>query len=208
MGRKRSLPRPRGVTPAAPASPRRVKEERSVRHPSPAARAMAIEDLARDLLDEELDERARRLRVHQMKRLGGENDRRGPPVGAEHLGHVRRIGPQVVVAAHHREDGLLVRDVDERLELHRARPAVRLRRERVAQIVGRALSRIGEQLAKNPWIETVKVRRYFPHTLTIDIAEREPAAMVKGRVLTLSRCAGGFECRLEKPAARRCVRKN
>lgn len=40
------------------------------------------------------------------------------------------------------------------------------------------LSRIGEQLAKNPWVEKVKVRRYFPHTLIIDIVEREPVAVV------------------------------
>jgi cell division septal protein FtsQ len=40
------------------------------------------------------------------------------------------------------------------------------------------LTRIGEQLAKNPWIEKVQVRRYFPHTLTIDITEREPVAVV------------------------------
>jgi cell division septal protein FtsQ len=40
------------------------------------------------------------------------------------------------------------------------------------------LSRVGEQLMKNPWAEKVKVRRYFPHTIAIEIVEREPAAIV------------------------------
>ncbi len=45
-------------------------------------------------------------------------------------------------------------------------------------MLGLRLRRIGEQLAKNPWVEKVKVRRYFPHTLVIDISEREPIAVV------------------------------
>lgn len=40
------------------------------------------------------------------------------------------------------------------------------------------LSRVGEQLMKNPWAEKVRVRRYFPHTLAIEITEREPVAIV------------------------------
>lgn len=40
------------------------------------------------------------------------------------------------------------------------------------------LSRIGEQLSKNPWVETVQVRRYFPHTLSVAVVEREPVAVV------------------------------
>jgi cell division septal protein FtsQ len=40
------------------------------------------------------------------------------------------------------------------------------------------LKRVGEQLQKNPWAEKVKVRRYFPHTLAIEISEREPVAIV------------------------------
>lgn len=40
------------------------------------------------------------------------------------------------------------------------------------------LKRVGEQLMKNPWVEKVKVRRYFPHTLAIEITEREPVAVV------------------------------
>ena len=45
-------------------------------------------------------------------------------------------------------------------------------------MLGLRLKRIGEQLAKNPWIEQVRIRRYFPHTLSIEIAEREPVAVV------------------------------
>jgi cell division protein FtsQ len=37
---------------------------------------------------------------------------------------------------------------------------------------------IGEHLLKNPWVEKVNVRRYLPHTLTIEITEREPVAVV------------------------------
>ncbi len=45
-------------------------------------------------------------------------------------------------------------------------------------MLGLRLRRIGEQLAKNPWVETVQVRRYFPHTLSIEVAEREPVAVM------------------------------
>ena len=37
---------------------------------------------------------------------------------------------------------------------------------------------IGEHLMKNPWVEKVKVRRFLPHTLAIEITEREPVAVV------------------------------
>jgi cell division protein FtsQ len=40
------------------------------------------------------------------------------------------------------------------------------------------LGKIGEQLEKNPWIESVRVKRYFPHTLTVDVTEREPVAVI------------------------------
>ncbi len=40
------------------------------------------------------------------------------------------------------------------------------------------LSRMGEQLAKNPWIESVRVRRNFPHSLSISVVEREPVGVV------------------------------
>lgn len=39
------------------------------------------------------------------------------------------------------------------------------------------LKRIGEQLAKNPWVEKVRVRRYLPGTLVVEIVEREPVAI-------------------------------
>lgn len=40
------------------------------------------------------------------------------------------------------------------------------------------LRRVGEQIEKNPWVDTVKVRRYYPHTLAIEITERQPVAVV------------------------------
>lgn len=40
------------------------------------------------------------------------------------------------------------------------------------------LTRIGGNLGKNPWFEDIKVRRRFPGTLSIDVIEREPAAVV------------------------------
>ena len=43
---------------------------------------------------------------------------------------------------------------------------------------GLNLRRIGVQLEKNPWIKTVRVKRYFPHTLAIEVTEREPVAIV------------------------------
>ena len=45
-------------------------------------------------------------------------------------------------------------------------------------MLGISLQGIGEQIAKNPWVDQVKVRRYFPHTLTLEVAEREPVAVV------------------------------
>ncbi len=43
---------------------------------------------------------------------------------------------------------------------------------------GLDLRRIGAQLEKNPWIKTVRVKRRFPHTLAIEVTEREPVAIV------------------------------
>ena len=40
------------------------------------------------------------------------------------------------------------------------------------------LKKTGEQLAINPWVETVKVRRYYPDTISISLTEREPLAVV------------------------------
>lgn len=40
------------------------------------------------------------------------------------------------------------------------------------------LKRMGEQLSQNPWVETVRIRRYFPDSLSISVTEREPVAVV------------------------------
>ncbi len=37
---------------------------------------------------------------------------------------------------------------------------------------------VAEQIKKNPWVEKVKVNRYFPHTMSIEVSEWEPAAIV------------------------------
>jgi cell division protein FtsQ len=44
-------------------------------------------------------------------------------------------------------------------------------------MLGMKLPKIVEQLTKNPWVEEVKVTRYFPHTLSITVAERSPQAV-------------------------------
>jgi cell division septal protein FtsQ len=44
-------------------------------------------------------------------------------------------------------------------------------------MLGLRLRRIGEQLAKIPWVEKVRVRRYFPGSLVVEIREREPQAI-------------------------------
>jgi cell division protein FtsQ len=43
---------------------------------------------------------------------------------------------------------------------------------------GLRLRSIGEQIGKNPWVSQVKVRRYLPNTLSIEIAERQPVAVI------------------------------
>ena len=40
------------------------------------------------------------------------------------------------------------------------------------------LKRMGEQISQNPWVETVRIRRYYPDGLSIAIVEREPLAVV------------------------------
>lgn len=40
------------------------------------------------------------------------------------------------------------------------------------------LRKIGECIEKEPWVESVRIKRYFPHTLAIQVCEREPAAIV------------------------------
>jgi len=44
-------------------------------------------------------------------------------------------------------------------------------------MLGLKLPRMVAQLSKNPWIEQAQVRRYFPHTLSITLAERTPQAV-------------------------------
>ena len=40
------------------------------------------------------------------------------------------------------------------------------------------LKHMGEQLAQNPWVENVRIHRYFPDRLSISVSEREPLAIV------------------------------
>ena len=40
------------------------------------------------------------------------------------------------------------------------------------------LKQMGEQLIHNPWVETVRIRRFLPDGLSIAITEREPLAVV------------------------------
>jgi len=65
--------------------------------------------------------------------------------------------------------------------------AKRLTQEEILALVGveagqdmarMNLKRMGEQLAQNPWVETVRIHRYFPDRLSIAISEREPMAIV------------------------------
>lgn len=40
------------------------------------------------------------------------------------------------------------------------------------------LKRMGEHILQNPWVETVRINRYFPDAVSIVITEREPVAIV------------------------------
>jgi len=44
-------------------------------------------------------------------------------------------------------------------------------------LLGLKLKGVVEQLSKNPWVEQVQVKRYFPHTLSISLSERTPLAV-------------------------------
>ena len=72
----------------------------------------------------------------------------------------------------------------ERIEVANLR---KLKREDVVALTGAKpgdpmlsldLRHIAEQVKKNPWIEKVQVRRNFPHTLSVEIAEWVPAAVL------------------------------
>lgn len=45
-------------------------------------------------------------------------------------------------------------------------------------LLGLRLSSMGEQLTKNPWVASVRVRRNFPHSIAIDVLERQPVGVV------------------------------
>jgi cell division protein FtsQ len=40
------------------------------------------------------------------------------------------------------------------------------------------LKQMGEHILQNPWVETVRINRYFPDTVSISITEREPVAII------------------------------
>jgi len=44
-------------------------------------------------------------------------------------------------------------------------------------MLGLDLETVVARLSKNPWLEQVQVRRYFPHTLSITLSERTPQAV-------------------------------
>jgi len=73
-----------------------------------------------------------------------------------------------------------------RLETIEVSPLTRLTREEIVALagvkpgdsmLGLRLKKVGEGLAKNPWIEQIQVRRFFPHTLSISLTERSPKAV-------------------------------
>jgi cell division protein FtsQ len=72
----------------------------------------------------------------------------------------------------------------EKIEVSRLK---RLKREEIVALSGVKpgdamlhinLRMVAEQIRKNPWVAKVRVNRYFPHTLSIEASEWEPAAIV------------------------------
>ncbi len=72
----------------------------------------------------------------------------------------------------------------ERIEVSRLR---KLSRDEIIGLAGVRLGdsllkldprHVAEQLEKNPWVEQLKIRRRFPRTLSIEISERVPVAVV------------------------------
>ncbi|MEI6205492.1 MAG: FtsQ-type POTRA domain-containing protein [Desulfuromonadales bacterium] len=56
------------------------------------------------------------------------------------------------------------------------------------------LKQIGEHILQNPWVETVRINRYFPHSISITIIEREPMAIVNmGFIYYLDKNANIFK---------------
>ncbi|MCM0080202.1 FtsQ-type POTRA domain-containing protein [Geomonas sp. Red32] len=73
-----------------------------------------------------------------------------------------------------------------RLETIEVSPTKKLSRDEVVAMAGIKpgdsmlavrLKGVVERLSKNPWIERVQVRRYFPHTISIALTERSAAAV-------------------------------
>jgi cell division protein FtsQ len=73
-----------------------------------------------------------------------------------------------------------------RLETIEVSPLKKLTRSEVVALsgvkpgdsmLGLKLKNVVAQLSKNPWIEQVQVRRFFPHTLSITLSERTPQAV-------------------------------
>jgi len=82
--------------------------------------------------------------------------------------------------------GLVSRTTLLRLEMIEVTPLKRVSRDEIITIAGvrpgdsmfrLKLGRVVAQLSKNPWIEQVQVRRYFPHTISITLTERTPQAV-------------------------------
>lgn len=72
----------------------------------------------------------------------------------------------------------------ERIEVSRLR---KLSRDEIISLAGVRLGdslleldprHVAEQLEKNPWVEQLRIRRRFPRTLSIEITERVPVAVV------------------------------
>lgn len=66
-----------------------------------------------------------------------------------------------------------------RLEhLSREQVALLLGVRRGESILSLKIGRMGETISKNPWVSHVRIRRYFPGTLLVEIQERAPVAVV------------------------------
>ncbi|MBI5482834.1 MAG: FtsQ-type POTRA domain-containing protein [Deltaproteobacteria bacterium] len=56
------------------------------------------------------------------------------------------------------------------------------------------LKRMGEHILQNPWVETVRINRYFPDGISIAVTEREPLAIVNmGYIYYLDKNANVFK---------------